>query len=197
MAKFSINGVEKLLKDIDSYGLYTKDLLIDELNRWAIDVVRLAKTKAPVNNGKLRGAINADYATKTSMKASVSVDVVYAAYVEFGTRGYAGSYVSSLPNDWQTYASSFKGKSGSGTMDDFLNAIIDWVKDKGLAGTYSVKTQRRTGAKDARELQDIEVAYPIALAILRKGIKPQPYLFPAVVEANESLKQRLQKYEKS
>lgn len=197
MASFEIKNIGLLFKQLDNFEKEIKSSLINELNVWAADVVRLAKQKAPVNNGDLRNSIDADYATQSNPSASVSVRKVYAAYVEFGTRSYAGYYVSSLPNDWQTYASNFKGKSGSGTMDDFLAAIMEWVKDKGLAGTYSVKTQRRTGATSNRANEDKAVAYPIALAILRKGIRPQPYLYPASVEAEIKLKERLKKYEKS
>ena len=97
-----------------------------------------------------------------------------------------------MSNDWKSYAATFKGKGG-GSIDEMLMNIIDWVKSKQLSGTYSVKTQRRTGAKAARNFEDAEVAYPIALAILRKGIKAQPYLYPAYVEATDNLIKKLQK----
>jgi hypothetical protein len=198
MAKFEVKSLSATIIDIEKYGDFTTNLFLQELNKWAAEVTTIAKQKAPVNNGKLRQSISADYASKTDMTAKVSVLVNYAAYVEFGTRSYAGNYVNSLPNDWQTYASQFKGKGAGGTMDEFLLAIMEWVKDKGLAGTYSVKTQRRTGSKGAsRNFEDAQVAYPIALAILRKGIKPHPYLYPAFNEASQNLKERLKKYEKS
>lgn len=197
MARFDVKNINVVLNEIDKYNDKLKSSLKEEINKWAAEVVALAKQKAPVNNGKLRNAITADYATESELVAKVSVMVNYAAYVEFGTRGYASSYVSSLPSDWQTYAAEFKGKGAGGTMDDFLLAIMDWVKDKGLAGTYSVKTQRRTGAKGGQQFEDAAVAYPIALAILRKGIRPQPYLYPAYVQASDDLLKRLKKYAKS
>jgi hypothetical protein len=73
---------------------------------------------------------------------------------------------------------------------------MDWVRSKQLSGTYSVKTQRRTGAKDKRNFEDADVAYPIALAIIRKGIKAQPYLYPATVTANDNLIKKIKKFEK-
>jgi len=197
MASFEIKNLSAIFTQIDNYSNNLKSSLKKEINNWAAEVVSLAKQKSPVNNGKLRNAITADYATESELVAKVSVLVNYAAYVEFGTRGYASNYVSSLPNDWQTYASSFRGKGAGGTFDDFLLAIMEWVKDKGLAGTYSVKTQRRTGAKGGQIFEDAEVAYPIALSILRKGIRPQPYLYPAYKEAEKNLLERLKKYEKS
>jgi len=193
MAHFELKNIGTAIKEIDAWGDRLKEALTKELNAFINEAVLLAKQKAPVNNGRLRNAIQADYATETNMAAKITVAVNYAAYVEFGTRAYASNYVNSLPNDWQTYASSFKGKGG-GTMDDLLEAIMDWVKDKGLAGTYSVKTQRRTGNKGARNFEDAAVAYPIALAILRKGIRPQPYLYPAIKEAEQNFLERLKKY---
>lgn len=192
MAYLKIEGLSELIKSFDVTEEKTKKFIKDSVNEWSNEVVLLAKQAAPVNDGKLRQSIQADYATNDNLVASVAVAVNYAAYLEFGTRGYAGAYVGSLPNDWKTYASSFKGKGG-GTFDEFLLAIMDWVKSKGLSGTYSVKTQNRTGAKGARNFEDAEVAYPIALAIIRKGIKPHPYLYPATVTANKHLIDKLKK----
>ena len=58
-------------------------------------------------------------------------------------------------------------------------ALMDWVKRKGIAGTYSTKTQKRTGSRSARLGEDYDVAFAIMLKILKKGINPQPFLLPA------------------
>jgi hypothetical protein len=58
-------------------------------------------------------------------------------------------------------------------------ALMDWVKRKGITGTYSVKTQRRTGSRGSRMSEDFDVAFAIMLKILKKGINPQPFLLPA------------------
>ena len=195
MAKIAIKGLKEAIEAVDKTKVDVSKMLVVYLNDWANEVARLAKQNAPVNEGKLRQSIQAEYANENNIVASVGVAVNYAAYLEFGTRSYAGAYVSSLPNDWQTYAASFKGKGG-GTFDEMLLNIMDWVRSKQLSGTYSVKTQRRTGALGARDFEDAEVAYPIALAIIRKGIKAQPYLYPATVEANDNLIKKIKKFEK-
>mgnify|MGYP003403190461 FL=1 len=193
MAYLKVEGLQELLKSFDLTKDKANKFITDSVNEWADEVVLLAKQAAPVNDGKLRQSIQADYATSAKIQAGVAVAVNYAAYLEFGTRGYASAYVGSLPNDWKTYAASFKGKGG-GTFDEFLLAIMDWVKSKGISGTYSVKTQKRTKASGkGGNFEDAEVAYPIALAIIRKGIKPQPYLYPATITANKHLIDKLKK----
>ena len=193
MAYLKVEGLQELLKSFDLTKDKANKFITDSVNEWADEVVLLAKQAAPVNDGKLRQSIQADYATSAKIQAGVAVAVNYAAYLEFGTRGYASAYVGSLPNDWKTYAASFKGKGG-GTFDEFLLAIMDWVKSKGISGTYSVKTQKRTKASGkGANFEDAEVAYPIALAIIRKGIKPQPYLYPATITANKHLIDKLNK----
>lgn len=159
-----------LLKNVD-----------DILTAGAINISSKAKENA-VNvahdMGGLSSAINAN--VKKKLEKRVTVGVFYAAYVEFGTGKYAAAYVSALPPDWKTYAAKFKGKNAAGgSFEEFLINIIEWVKRKGLAGTYSVKTKRRTGNKGARLFEDAAVAYPIALAIIRNGIHPHPFLYPA------------------
>jgi hypothetical protein len=94
----------------------------------------------------------------------VGAATIYAAFLEFGTRKYAAQYVASLPADWKSYAATFKGSSG-GSFDELLKAIMGWVKRKGI---------------------DSDAAYPIALKIIREGIKPKPFLYPAI---NANLKQ--------
>lgn len=158
--KFS--GLDAAIKNVgNKIAKYEKEIQ-DELNVWALETATLAKQLAPVNEGQLRGAINASFDGK--LKASVTVAVNYAAYIEFGTKKYAASYIGSLPTDWKTFAANFKG--GGGTFEQFLMNITRWVKQKGIP-------------EDA--------AYPIAIKILREGIKPQPYLYPAFVKTKPEL----------
>jgi HK97 gp10 family phage protein len=141
-----------------------------------------AKQRAPTDIGGLKNSISAPVRTgdTENIEFTISVNVFYAAYMEFGTGKYAAQYVSTLPPDWQAYAASFRGKKGNEGMDKFLERIMDWVKRKGISGTYSVKTQKRTSAGGiARNFEDAEVAYFIALKILTVGVRPHPFLFPA------------------
>ena len=70
-----------------------------------------------------------------------------------------------------------------------IEPIIEWVREKGLsadtaiAGTYSVKTHKRTGGEKAEASQNEEMAWRIAMAIKSHGTKAHPHLYPGVQAA--------------
>lgn len=181
--------MDKVLEAINSLGGKAEKILEKEIHAFGLNVVGTAKALAPADEGHLRNSISND---RKGLTVKVVVAANYAAYLEFGTKGYASRYVTSLPKEWQTFAAQYKG-GGGGNLDDFLLSIIDWVKRKRISGTYSVKTKNRTGAKGGRDFEDAEVAYAIALAILRKGIKPHPYLYPAYEKGRVELVKNLSK----
>ncbi len=145
-----------------------------------LEIATKAKQLAPVDMGGLRASINPD--NSKFLEKRVSVNAYYAPFIEFGTGHYADAYVNSLPDDWVDFARQFKGKKGGGDIYDFFNNILDWIKRKGIVSkqaTYSVKSRRRTGNKTQKFEQDLQLAESIAYAILKKGIKQHPFLFPA------------------
>lgn len=148
-----VKGLDAAIKKVKGLDAEMKADLQLELNAFGLDVQAVAKGLAPADEGNLRNAINVAYG---DLFVSVIAGVDYAAYLEFGTRKFAAIYVSSLPPDWKTYAASFKG--GGGGSGDFFETIRKWVKRKGIS--------------DA-------AAYPIALSILRNGIKAHPFMYPA------------------
>ena len=191
-----ITGLDSAVKNIARKSEIINSGVVYELNAWADNTSKKAKDYAPTDEGHLKGSINPTYASKGKTIASVTVAANYAAYVEFGTRKFAAEYVGTLPQDWQQMAAIYKGKGG-GDFYDFLNNILDWVIRKGIANRYSVKTQRvisinlskpssgGVGKSDYERLHD--TAYAIALSILRKGIKPHPFLYPAYNETKDKL----------
>lgn len=140
-----------------------------------------AKTNAPANEGNLRNSINGSV---TGLQAKVVVTANYAAYLEFGTRKFAAKYVATLPPDWKSYAATFKGKGG-GTMDQFIQDIMQWVQQKGIGG-LKTKSGNVSGSKDSLAAMQ-SAAYAIALNILQNGIRAQPFLYPAVVKNEPKL----------
>lgn len=128
-----------------------------------------ARRDTPVDQGALRGSIS--YYMDGDMNAVVVAQKFYAPFVEFGTKGK----YKAIPGTEQI-AAQFKGYKGGDFME-LLRMIVRWVKRKGIAGTYSVKTKRRTGSKINRLAEDYAAAWPIALSILRNGISPHPYFF--------------------
>jgi len=188
MARSFVNikfdGIDQLKKFAEAFSKEGPQIVDDELNATAIKIQTLAKQKAPVNDGLLRQGIDIN---SQMLSKEVNVLASYAPYIEFGT----GSKVS-IPAEWADFAAQFKGKTGA-TWQEFLRSLTIWVRKKGLAGTYSVKTQKRTGSKAARADQDKQVAYAIMRSILAKGIKPHPFLYPAFKEATTGVEDKIAK----
>jgi HK97 gp10 family phage protein len=169
MIKLEIKGVDALIKKYKSVNDSLMKDVQSELNAWADDVATDAKlqlSKGTSNTGRLQNSISPEY---MNMKAGVKASANYASYIEFGTRKFAASYVGSLPKEWQTIAAQSKGGTG-GTFADMVAAIRQWMKERGY---------------------DEKNAYPAALNILRNGIRPQPFLFPAVNKNNPELRKNL------
>lgn len=128
-----------------------------------------ARRDAPVDQGALRGSIS--YYMDGDMNAVIVAQKFYAPFVEFGTKGK----YKAIPGT-EHIAAQFKGYKGGDFME-LLRMIVRWVKRKGISGTYSVKTRRRTRSKINQLAEDYSAAWPIALSILRNGISPHPYFF--------------------
>lgn len=186
-----IDGLQPTLAklDINKY----KPQIQQSFDKFGIRVEAEAIQRAPVDEGHLKGAM---YYQSADLGVVVGCSVDYAAYLEFGTRKFAAEYIASLPTSWQELAAKFKG-GGGGSFEQFVLAITEWVHRKGLgsgfggsigvAGNYSVKSRRRVGNKTVQASQDKQIAYAIALKILREGIKPHPFLYPAVTNQTEQL----------
>ncbi len=192
---FELTGLDAALAQLTKLADATAKEITEELNQFGLNTVNEAKRLAPVDEGALRNSISHQVkSTKTNVDVTLSVNVDYAAYIEFGTRKFAAQYVNSLPAEWQTFAAQFKGKS-PGDMEQFVMRLVEWVKRKGIGKTYDVKTRRRTkvGKQSAQTTAEAD-AYAIALHILRNGIRPHPFLYPAFqknkIELINSLKKR-------
>jgi HK97 gp10 family phage protein len=165
----SLSGMKELEGKLDNLTIALKQGVSDEINASALKIQSDAKKLAPVNFGQLRNSIAL---TKDSeLTYTVSANASYSAYVEFGT----GPQVN-VPADFKSYAQQFKGKSG-GKFKDMVEALTLWVKRKGVGNGKN----------------DKGLAYVIALSILRKGMRPQPFLVPAYEMEKPKLIQRLNK----
>lgn len=115
----------------------------------AKEFVTIAKKKAPINIGKLRQGIT--LFEREGLKFSIIATEPYSAYVEFGT----GQKVS-VPPEFADMAANLESREGG--FKQGLQSIKDWCRNKGIPE---------------------EAAYPIFLKILRVGIEPQPFMYPA------------------
>ena len=165
----SLSGMKELEGKLNKLTTALKEDVGNEINASALKIENQAKRLAPVNFGQLRNQIAL---TKDSeLTYTVAANASYSAYVEFGT----GPQVS-VPADFTSYAQQFKGKSG-GKFKDMVDALTLWVKRKGVGNGKN----------------DKGLAYVIALSILRKGMRPQPFLVPAYEMEKPKLIQRLNK----
>ena len=139
---------------------------IDAITEGAAMEIQLdAVQRAPVDLGKLRQSI---HQRKVSDKIyQVVVGVNYGPFVEFGT----GPQVK-VPIELSTMALKFKGGNG-GSFADGLESIKDWCRKKGI---------------------EESAAYPIFMSILKKGMRPQPYLYPAFVKGRLQYIKELEQY---
>jgi HK97 gp10 family phage protein len=149
-----IKGLDAVRLHFEKITATIQDQIMQEILAFALNVVNDAKMNAPVDEGFLRNSIAFE---EDNLSVTIIVACNYAAYLEFGTRAFAAAYVSSLPAEWSEYAAQFKGGGGMGS--DFMTRIMEWVQRKGI---------------------DAKAAYPIALKILREGVRPHPFFVPAV-----------------
>ena len=179
-----ISGIPGVAKALQSIEKNATQGLEDELKASVMKIASDAKRRAPKNLGTLAQGIGF---AGNGLTWDTFATASYAAYMEFGTGGRV-----KIPVGFEQYAAQFKGGKG-GTFKDMVLAIAQWVKRKGITGTYSVKTQKRTGNKATRQSQDMQAAYAIAISILKKGIKPQPFMIPAYETEKPKLIARLKK----
>lgn len=190
-----ISGIDSLIKDINKTVSQANTEVKKALVTFETSVVKDAKAqlqhgtngRVTSNTGKLASSIFGDV---KGFSASIVVTANYAAYIEFGTRKFAAAYVATLPQDWKTYAGTFKGKGG-GTMDEFIQNIMEWVRQRGIGG---LKTKSGNISNSSDSLSAMQsAAYAIALNILQNGIRPQPFLYPAVKKHTPKLIEDIQK----
>lgn len=162
MFNAKLDGLDGLNKRILSAQKVVQDDISDEMSASVLNIQLDAKRMAPKNLGTLSQSLQIDISQPLSK--SVFSTSSYAPYVEFGTGGRV-----SIPQGWEDEAAQFKGK-GSGTMKEFIQALKDWCIRKGI---------------------DPKAAYPMAVSILRKGVRPQPFFVPAYEKEKPKLLQRI------
>jgi len=154
---FDITNLSDILKKLDTLENKIEQNVKDELNASALNIQTGAKRLAPVNFGQLTNSIYLkEQNVENGIIYTIGSSASYAPYVEFGTGGKV-----SIPKGFEELASGFKGKK-AGTFKDMLEALTLWVKRKGIGGG-----------------KDKSIAYAIAISILKKGMRPQPFLIPA------------------
>ena len=193
MAAISINiqGTDILMNSVNKKKEEIEEILNREFQVFGNNTTTLAKRLAPFDEGKLKGSIG--YQTQ-NLKVEITVGADYAAYLEFGTKSFAAIHVATLPLEWQVFAAQFKGRSGSGSFQDFVMRLTRWVLIKNIGATFNIKTKKqdKVGTQSKQTTAE-SIAYAIALSIIRNGIKPHPYFVPAVEKNKIILIENLKK----
>src|SRR5574340_872892 len=108
--------------------------MLEAMRNATMLVTGTARREAPVDRGPLRASITPEVRVLgDTVEGTVGSNLPYAPYMELGTKPHFAP----------------------------IDVIQAWVHRKGLAGTYSVKTHRRTGPRDMQASQDRSVAYLI------------------------------------
>ena len=167
-----IKGVNTVIANLRKYGKEAEKDIQGVTEQVARNIEKNAKQSAPANYGKLGQSIITEKVNLTTYK--VVVNAPYGAYMEFGT----GTKVN-VPSELASVAKQFKGKK-MGNFKTALEDIKQWCRSKGI---------------------DEKAAYPILAKILKVGIAPRPFLYPAYLvgkaEYLDKLKKVLDKYGKS
>lgn len=108
-----------------------------------------AVSAAPADKGFLR---NSSYSEINGLEGIVGFKAQYAAFQEFGT-----GVLVDVPAEWSEYAATFND-SDFGSFEEFKTSLLDWMSGKGIEAKF---------------------LYPIMMKILKIGIRPQPFLYPA------------------
>lgn len=179
---FQVNGLDKILSLFDQLPNRLQRELYNELKVAAKEIRDGAKKDAPADERRLAQSITDKEVSKTQFE--VVAQSLYAGYQEFGTKSR-----TVVPAGLESIASGLKGATaGSGSLYD---AILAWVKRKGVAGRFSVKTRRRLGNKGNKEAEDKNAAYLISRSIYLHGIKPRPYFYKQIPPAEKRLRNRV------
>lgn len=165
MITLTVTGIDSVISKLQDMSQDAQSKVQPALNDWADRVATNAKQLVAANSSDEGNLLRSIYPVYGVGGASVVASASYAAYIEFGTRKFAASYVSSLPDTWQALANQSKGPSG-GSFKDFVASLMAWCRRKGI---------------------DEKLAYPIAKKIMIQGIMPRPFLYPAVEKAYPQL----------
>lgn len=155
VVKFPVSGAEIAEKELD----IALDDALGFIEGQVVDFM-------PTNTGIARGSVYSE-------NRGVEVDLLKGIDLE--------GFVSS--SDFEPKINAIEYGRAAGKMPP-VEAIALWVKQRGLAGVFSVKTRKRLGSKAKKRKEDLSAAWAIAIHIMRHGTKPQ-WVFKQAAEASE------------
>lgn len=171
MSSYSIDikGYNELLKTFSTLDNSSKNVLRTELKSAIQEVEYTIRRDVPVDQARLKNSITSK--VNGDLSAEVTASASYAPYVEFGTKRKAR-----VPSEIKNFASGFQGPSGVSETDPLV-ALTAWVKRKGFAANYSIKSKKRTSRSKGEAKLEKNIAFLIFRKIKKEGIRPQPFFF--------------------
>lgn len=145
-------------------------VLYDNLEVTANEILNQAKLNAPVDMGLLRAGMEVEPSkTKTTVLFVIQAVADYAGYIEFGTKTRVD-----VPPEMAEIARDIMNNPATDqrSYEDFVVSIMEWATRKGIP----------------RELQGAIIA-----SIYSHGNQPHPFLFPAYEQFTVDLVPKLSK----
>jgi len=161
----SVQGLPQLISKLNNLGTQGQRIAKASINAVADLIVADAKTNAPADLGKIRQGIVKNQIS--DFVVAIASTAPESAFQEFGTGGKVD-----VPAEMSDIASQFKGQSG-GDMQAFILALVGWISRHGITGTKNETPE--------------QIAWVMARSILRNGLAPQPFLYPAFVAQSQKL----------
>lgn len=155
----------------DAIGLQ----VLDELEAAAFEMEAKADARLVSNKTNDQGVLRASLQVirnQAQSRVEFAATAFHAPFIEFGTKTLVH-----VPPEWAEYAAQFKGLK-RGNVDQFRENILDWMKRKGIQPKYPGQTME-------------EAADAIVDHILRFGLSPHPFMYPAYVEVRDTLLNRI------
>jgi hypothetical protein len=173
--KISLSGLQSTINKLQQTADDIAFEVDAEIGGRVVDMSKMAARLAPKFNGDLARTISPKQIKPLEWELVAQSE--YAAYMEFGTKGYA-----KIPAGLEEYASKFRGK-GRGSYNELVDNLTNWVRKKGIAATeikYSKDGKLKKAGSLKQGIMERQLARFLAFIIMTKGIKPQPFFFPSV-----------------
>lgn len=163
MSSVTVIGMEELIDRLRKMPTNVSREVSEELRIGAEEIAANAKINAPGDVGTLRQQIGVKKVTDLTFEVVSGAE--YSPFVEFGTLTQV-----SVPPELEEYATQFKGGiPGNLTAKE---AIFAWCERHGI---------------------EKEAWFAIYMKIIRVGVKPHPFFFPAVNRLRPVIYDRVKK----
>ena len=166
MSQPGVEGLTELLARLKNAPQALTQAIGPELSDGAQNIAAEAKQRAPGDQGILQNEIGASKIDDLNYESFSGAE--YSPFVEFGTLTKV-----SVPAGLEEYAAQFQGGGNvTGGSLGFKDAIYAWCQRQGI---------------------DKQYWWPIFISIATKGVRPQPFFFPAVARQTPIIIDRVKK----